>query len=128
MLQGTAELRFAPFLWAPDLSVPDTVGHILGSFPINIFPLLLGVTMIVQMQLTPQPNIDKAQAMMMKVMPIIFTFFCYTFSCALSLYSTVNGLFTIVQQLYINRMKDEEPAPVAKDGMKNVTPWKKKKG
>lgn len=128
MLQGTAELRFAPFLWARDLSMPDTVGYILGSFPINIFPLLLGVTMIVQMQLTPQPNIDKAQATMMKIMPIIFTFFCYTFSCALSLYSTVNGLFTIVQQLYINRMKDDEPTPVAKDGLKNVTPWKKKKG
>jgi membrane protein insertase Oxa1/YidC/SpoIIIJ len=42
---------------------------------------------------------------------------------------TVNGLFTIVQQLVINRMKDNEPAPAAAVGrpaMKNVTPAKKK--
>lgn len=127
MLQSTAELRFAPFLWAPDLSVPDTVGHIFG-FPINILPLLLGVTMVVQMQLTPQVNMDKAQAMMMKFTPVIFLAFCYNFSCALALYSTVNGLFTIGQQMLINRMKDEVvPAPVANDRAKNVTPAKKRR-
>lgn len=126
MLQSTAELRFAPFLWAPDLSMPDTVGHVLG-LPINIFPLLLGATMIVQMQLTPTVNMDKAQATMMKFMPVIFMIFCYNFSCALSLYSTVNGLFTIVQQIYINRMKDDgDPTPAINDRVKNVTPKKKK--
>ncbi len=39
MLRSTAELRFAPFLWAHDLSAPDTVGHILG-YSINILPIL----------------------------------------------------------------------------------------
>ena len=74
---------------------------------------------------------DPAQAKMMQFMPIIFTLFCYTFSCALSLYSTVNGLFTIIQQLVINRMKDPEPvvavATVSPGGkpVKNVTPKKK---
>ena len=43
---------------------------------------------------------------MMKVMPFVFTLFCYSFSGALSLYSFINGLFTIGQQLVINRMKD----------------------
>jgi YidC/Oxa1 family membrane protein insertase len=69
---------------------------------------------------------------MMKVMPYIFTLFCYTFSCALSLYSFVNGTFTIIQQLVINKMKDPElPAAaavaVAPGGkvVKNVTPKKK---
>lgn len=127
MLQGTAELRFAPFLWAHDLSMPDTVGHLFG-FPINILPLLLGVTMIVQMQITPQVNMDKTQAMMMKLMPVIFMIFCYNFSCALALYSTVNGLFTIGQQVIINRMKDDgDPTPAINDRLKNVTPAKKKK-
>jgi YidC/Oxa1 family membrane protein insertase len=126
MLQGTAELRFAPFLWANDLSMPDTVGHLLG-FPINILPLLLGVTMLVQMQLTPQANIDKTQATMMKFMPLFFLWICYNFSCALSLYSTVNGLFTIGQQIIINRMKDDgDPTPAINDRPKNVTPKKKK--
>jgi YidC/Oxa1 family membrane protein insertase len=126
MLQGSAELRFQGFLWATDLSSPDTVARIFG-FPLNIMPILMGATMLYQMQLTPQPTVDNAQMKMMKFMPIIFTLFCYSFSCALALYSTVNGLFTIGQQLVINRMKDNEPDVVAGTaGMKNVTPSKKK--
>jgi len=130
MLRSAAELRFESFLWANDLSSPDTVGHIMG-LPINIMPILMGATMIFQMKLTPQPTVDNAQAKIFKFMPWMFTLFCYNFSCALALYSTVNGLFTIGQQLVINRMKDEPlpPAPVASKGnkkVKNVTPKKRK--
>jgi YidC/Oxa1 family membrane protein insertase len=129
MLQCTAELRFQPFLWAHDLSAPDTIARVFG-IPINIMPILMGATMFIQMQLTPTPSVDNMQMKMMKFMPIIFTFFCYSFSCALSLYSTINGLFSIGQQLVINRMKDpEEPAVTAGPGgkpIKNVTPAKKK--
>ncbi|PTY00646.1 YidC/Oxa1 family insertase periplasmic-domain containing protein [Opitutus sp. ER46] len=131
MLISAAELRFQPFLWASDLSAPDTIGHLFG-FPINIMPLLMGATMIIQMRLTPQPSMDNAQAMMMKFMPIVFIAFCYNFSCALALYSTINGLFSIGQQLVINRMRDDgDPAtPAAVPGkptgsgrpVKNVTP------
>ena len=127
MLQSTAELRFAPFLWASDLAAPDTVTHIF-SFPLNIMPLLMGATMIFQMRLTPSPSVDNAQMKMMKFMPVIFTLFCYNFSCALSLYSTINGLFTIGQQLVVNRMKDPADAPAPAGGgkpIKNVTPKKK---
>jgi YidC/Oxa1 family membrane protein insertase len=125
MLQTSAELRFQSFLWARDLSAPDTVAHLFG-FPVNIMPLLMGATMVFQMRLTPQPTVDNAQAKMMKFMPVIFTLFCYSFSCALALYSTINGLFTIGQQLVINRMKDDEPAAAPAGGMKNVTPAHKK--
>lgn len=129
MLRSAAELRFESFLWANDLSTPDTVGHIMG-LPINIMPILMGATMIFQMKLTPQPSVDNAQAKIFKFMPWMFTLFCYNFSCALALYSTVNGLFTIGQQLVINRMKDDfEPAPAAPSGkkkVKNVTPKKRK--
>jgi YidC/Oxa1 family membrane protein insertase len=137
MLRSAAELRFEPFLWARDLAAADTVGHVFG-LPINIMPILMGATMIIQMRLTPQPSVDNAQAKMLKFMPWIFTLFCYTFSCALALYSTINGIFTIVQQLVINRMKDEgdvaspggiameDAAALAGKPMKNVTPKKKK--
>jgi YidC/Oxa1 family membrane protein insertase len=100
-------------------------------------PVLMGITMIAQMRLVPQPTVDNAQAKMFKFMPYVFALICYNFSCALSLYSTVNGLFTIGQQLIINRMKDE-PGPMTASGsaitsaetligkgMKNVTPKKK---
>jgi YidC/Oxa1 family membrane protein insertase len=127
MLQGSAELRFQGFLWASDLAAPDTIAHIWG-LPINIMPLLMGATMYYQMHLTPTPSVDNAQAKMMKFMPVIFTLFCYSFSCALSLYSTINGLFTIIQQLIVNRTKDEEPVAVTTGPggkpIKNVTPRK----
>jgi len=131
MLRSASELRFADFLWVHDLASPDTVGHIAGV-PINILPLILGITMIVQTKLVPQPNMDtdqaKMMATMMKWMPLIYVVMCYSFSCALALYSTVNGLFTIGQQLYINRQKDPVGVSVAANAgrvIKNVTPKKK---
>ncbi|WP_438480566.1 membrane protein insertase YidC [Oleiharenicola lentus] len=132
MLQSASDLRFASFLWVHDLSAPDTVARIWG-FPLNIMPLLMGATMIIQMRLTPTPTVDNAQATMMKIMPWIFTIFCYTFASGLALYSTINGLFTIGQQMIINRMPEPElPATAGtttvagKAPMKNVTPKKKK--
>ncbi|RRJ97972.1 membrane protein insertase YidC [Opitutaceae bacterium TAV4] len=144
MLQGTAELRFQSFLWARDLSAPDTIARIpLGfmTLPINILPLLMGATMVFQMRLTPSPSVDNAQAKIFKMMPWIFTIICYNFSCALALYSTINGLYTIVQQLAVNRFtKDDDPAspaaaakgngpgsrPIGGKTIKNVTPSKKR--
>jgi len=129
MLQSTAELRFQPFLWATDLSAPDTIARIFG-LPLNIMPILMGATMVIQMHLTPSPTVDNAQAKMMKFMPYVMALFCYSFSCALALYSTINGIFTIGQQLVINHLKDTgDPAAaaLAKPGgrpLKNVTPAK----
>ena len=129
MLQSASELRFVEFLWAKDLSAPDTVAHIWG-LPINIMPILMGATMILQMRLTPTPTVDNAQAKMFKFMPYFLALVCYNFSCALALYSTVSNIFTIGQQLLINRMKDTPDAPAAKPAsgraLKNVTPTKKK--
>jgi YidC/Oxa1 family membrane protein insertase len=118
MLQGTAELRFQGFLWTVDLSAPDTVARLMG-FPINIMPVLMGATMIWQMRLTPTPSTDNMQVTIMRMMPIVFTIFCYNFAAGLALYSTVNGLFTIVQQVLVNKFTKDEPvvappAPAAK--------------
>ena len=139
MLRTASELRFAPFLWARDLSAPDTVlslgnGHlpIFGSLNLNIMALLMGATMVIQMRLAPTPTVDNAQAKMFKFMPYFFILICYNFSCALALYSTVGNCFTIFQQIIINRLP--EPALPATEGttgpggkpVKNVTPQKKK--
>lgn len=143
MLQSASELRFASFLWAHDLSAPDTIytfGTVtlpllgLTHLNVNIMPLLMGATMIVQMRLTPTPTTDPAQQMMFKIMPWIFTLFCYSFASGLALYSTINGLFTIGQQMVINRMPEPDlpinngaAKPATAGGLKNVTPPKKKK-
>ncbi|HEV8073649.1 MAG TPA: YidC/Oxa1 family insertase periplasmic-domain containing protein, partial [Opitutaceae bacterium] len=132
MLRSASELRLAPFLWVHDLAAPDTIAH-LGGFSINILPLLMGATMMSQMFLVPQTAaMDKTQATMMRFMPLMYVVFCYNYSCALSLYSTINSLFTIGQQILINRMKDDgDPthAPGGKPGgkpIRNVTPANKK--
>ncbi len=136
MLQSASELRFASFLWVHDLSAPDTI-YSFGSatlpllglthLNINIMPLLMGATTIMQMRLTPTPAADPAQQTMFKLMPWIFMIFCYNFAAGLALYSTVNGLFTIVQQMIINRMPEPQlPINAGANGLKNVTPKKKK--
>ena len=138
MLQSASDLRFAPFLWVRDLSAADTVYSFgvanlpllgLTHLNLNIMPLFMGATMIVQMRLTPTPATDNAQATMMKIMPWMFTLFCYNFASGLALYSTINGLFTIGQQMIINRLPEPQlPAAggtgPATGSMKNVTPKK----
>lgn len=137
VLQGAAELRYAPFLWAVDLSAPDTVYSFgvvtlpllgLTHLNINILPILMGATMIYQMKMTPTaPNADPAQQTMMKIMPWMFALFCYNFASALALYSTVNAVFSIGQQMFVNKLPEPElPAATGADGLKNVTPKKKK--
>jgi len=136
MLMGTAELRFQSFLWVTDLSAPDTIWRIPGlNLPLNIMPLLMGATMIYQMKLTPQPTTTEGpQVMMMKIMPWVFTLICYNFAAGLALYSTINGVFTIGQQLAVNKFSKDEPVGISPaaiatrtgKALKNVTPGKKK--
>ncbi|HEY3757546.1 MAG TPA: membrane protein insertase YidC [Opitutaceae bacterium] len=132
MLRSAAELRFQPFLWATDLSSPDTVGHAFG-LAINLFPILLGIVSFINVRVTPQPSVDNSQRTMMLMTPVMMLFFYYTYACALSVYSLVNTVFSIGQQLVINRMKDTQPPVPAVAGgrgaggkaLKNVTPRRK---
>ena len=103
MLGKAVELRNSPFLWVHDLSQPDTVAH-LASYPVNVLPLVMAITMLWQMQLTPKTG-DPVQQRMFMFMPLIFIVFCYNFASALSLYWTVQNIFTIVQLTITNRNK-----------------------
>ena len=106
MLRQAVELRNSSFLWVRDLSQPDVVGHVLG-FPINILPLLMALTNVWMMRITPKTG-DATQQRVMMFTPIIFVVFCYNFAAALALYYTTQNLFTILQ-LYQNR---KQPMPV----------------
>lgn len=105
MLRSSSDLRFAHFLWIKDLSVADTVAHIYG-FPVNILPIIMGLTMMLQMQMTPMPSADGSQKIMFKLMPIIFLFCCYSFPSGLVLYWTVQNVLTILQQYIVSRRRD----------------------
>jgi YidC/Oxa1 family membrane protein insertase len=97
MIKSAIELRGAHFLWAADLSQPDTVGYLFG-FPINPLPLIMGVTMLWQASVTPpSPGMDPTQQKIMKYMPMMFMVFLYNFSAGLTLYWTVQNLLTIAQ-------------------------------
>lgn len=111
MLRTSSEIRFQSFLWIQDLSIPDTVAS-LGTFPINILPLIMGITMFVQMRITPTPSVDNMQQKIIMWMPFIFLIFCYNFPAALVLYWTVQNLFTILQQWLTNRKTQlDQPTP-----------------
>ena len=109
MLRTASELRFEPFLWVADLSQPDTLLEV-GGFPINLLPLIMGVTMFLQMQMMPtSPTMDPMQQKIFKFMPLIFLVFLYSFSSGLVLYWTVQNILTIIQQKITNSRPDPEP-------------------
>lgn len=110
VLQVAAELRGQPFWWVHDLSLPDTVTELFGIH-INPLPILMGLSTIVQMKMTPQaPSVDKSQQRMMMFMPIVFVFICYNFAAALALYYTTQNLFGIFQGWAMRKFSsDDEP-------------------
>jgi YidC/Oxa1 family membrane protein insertase len=104
MLQYAAELRHESFLWVADLSQPDTVFHLAG-IPVNVLPLLMAGTMVLQMKMTPQTG-DPTQRKIFMFMPVIFLFICYNFASALSLYWTTSNIFSIGQTWLMQRRPD----------------------
>lgn len=107
MLRTTADMRFMSFLWIKDLALPDTIASI-GGFNLNLLPLLMGATMIWQMNVMPNPSAEGAQKFIIKVMPFVFLFICYRFPAALVLYWTVQNLLTIAQQIILKNKDDKE--------------------
>ncbi len=120
MLQAAIELRGASFLWASDLSSPDTIAVVAG-FPINPFPLLMGATMLWQAQLTPaSPGIDASQQRIMKYMPLMMMVFLYNFSAGLTIYWTVQNLLSIAQmKLTRDKAATEPTVPATRNSKKS---------
>src|ERR1700761_7978429 len=115
----TIEMRHAPFYgWIKDLSAPDPTnlftlfgllhydptqlplfGHYLA---LGIWPLIMGVTMWVQMKLNPTPP-DPTQQLIFGWMPVIFTFMLAGFPAGLVIYWAWNNTLSVLQQSFIMR-------------------------
>ena len=109
-LQGTIELRHAPFmLWINDLSAPENFIDIAG-IPIRLLPLMMGVTMVLQQRMTPSPSADPQQKQMMTMMSVMFIFLFYQFPSGLVLYWFVSNLLGVAQQLIVNRQTSDKEA------------------
>ena len=110
MLYQAIELRHTPFmLWINDLSAPDrlfefgfTVPFMQPPYGIPVLTLVMGATMFLQQKMSPPPG-DPAQAKMMMLMPVVFTFIFINFSSGLVLYWLVNNVLSIAQQYYIQK-------------------------
>ena len=94
VLLASAEIRNAPWIfWITDLSVKD---------PLYILPVIMAITMYIQMRLNPAPP-DPLQAKIMMFMPIVFSIFFFFFPSGLVLYWLVNNVVSIAQQWSIMR-------------------------
>jgi len=109
----TIDMRHQPFFgWITDLSAPDPTSlfNLFGLLPydvpaillIGVWPLIMGVTMFVQMQMNPPPP-DPVQARMFQIMPIFFTFLLASFPAGLVIYWAWNNFLSILQQGFIMR-------------------------
>ncbi|MCQ0990314.1 membrane protein insertase YidC [Jiella marina] len=111
VLYVTIEMRHAPFFgWIQDLAAPDptSIFNLFGLIPIEmpyilmvgVWPILMGITMFIQMRLNPTPP-DPTQQMIFTWMPVIFTFMLASFPAGLVIYWTWNNFLSIIQQSVI---------------------------
>ena len=121
VLYVSIEMRHAPFYgWIQDLSDvdPTSILNLFGLLPysvdgfpqflsIGVWPILMGISMWVQMRLNPAPP-DPIQAKIFQYMPIFFTFLLAGFPAGLVIYWTVNNLLSVAQQWWITRSMQEK--------------------
>ncbi len=115
----TIEMRHAPFFgWIQDLSAPDptslfnlfgllpydpSVVPVIGPFlMLGAWPLVMGITMFIQMKMNPAPP-DPTQQMIFTWMPVIFTFMLASFPAGLVIYWAWNNTLSVSQQYVIMR-------------------------
>jgi YidC/Oxa1 family membrane protein insertase len=119
VLRIAIELRFAEFLWIKDLSAPERLIEfgfaipLLGWDALNVLPLLMTITMIFQMKLSPAAGDPQQQKIMQVMMPAMMLFFLYNFASGLALYWTTQNVLMILQQLIYQQRKKVKEAVAA---------------
>ncbi len=120
----TIEMRHAPFFgWIQDLSAhdPTTIFNLFGLIPwdpstvpvfghymmLGVWPIVMGITMWLQMRLNPTPP-DPIQAQLFNWMPILFTFMLSSFPAGLVIYWAWNNTLSILQQSFIMKRQGVE--------------------
>ena len=114
----TIDMRHAPFYgWIKDLSAPDptTSFNLFGLLPftvpeylhVGLWPIFMGVTMWIQMQLNPQQP-DPIQQKIFNWMPVMFTFMLASFPVGLVIYWAWSNVLSLLQQYAINKKNGAE--------------------
>jgi YidC/Oxa1 family membrane protein insertase len=118
VLYLTIDMRQAPFFgWIKDLSAPDptSIFNLFGLLPfatpeflhVGVWPIVMGITMWVQMQLNPQQP-DPVQQKIFNWMPVMFTFLLANFASGLVIYWAWNNLLSLTQQYVIMKRNGAE--------------------
>jgi YidC/Oxa1 family membrane protein insertase len=95
MIYNSVELYEADFmLWYTNLAVHD---------PYYVLPALMGITMFAQQRMSTVDTSNKQAAMMMKVMPVMFTAFMAFLPSGLVLYYFFSLLIGVGQQYFVKR-------------------------
>lgn len=111
------ELRGQSFLWAHDLSAPDSVFTLPFSIPfygnhVSLFCLLMTIINIVYMKVSMQSQPQSAgmpgMKMMQYIMPIMFLFIFNDYASGLSYYYLLSLLITIIQTYIFRHVIDEK--------------------
>ena len=129
----TIDMRHAPFYgWVHDLSAPDPTSlfNVFGLLPfavpaflhIGAWPIIMGMTMWVQMQLNPQQP-DPIQQQIFNWMPVIFTFMLASFPVGLVIYWAWNNVLSLGQQYYISKKNGAEIHLWKNTGLDRVFAW-----
>lgn len=107
-LINSFDLWNAPFmLWIQDLSMPDTLFTVSG-FDVNILPLLMIVSTIIQQRQTMSEVATQQQKMLMYMMPIILLFIFWTMPSGLVLYWFLQNLYQILHQYVVNHLGERK--------------------
>ncbi len=104
VFRTTIELRGEGFIWwIKDLANPDTIATLPFTIPmygdsVNILPLFMGATMLIQQK---QTVTDPKQKAMVYFMPLFLTLLFNSFPSGLNLYYALFNLLSIIQQKYL---------------------------
>lgn len=104
VLHNAVELKSSAWiLWIDDLSAID---------PYFVLPVLMGVSMYISQKLTPSNFTDPMQEKIFKMLPLMFAIFfiIFPFPAGLVLYWTVNNIFSIIQQVVLNKIMEKRKA------------------
>ena len=130
---SSIELRQEQFLWANDLSTYDSILQLPFSIPmygahVSLFTLLMTVTTILSMKMTPQATGSDAampgMKTMMYIMPVMFMLILNNFSAGLTYYYFLANVISIGQNYLFKFLIDEE-AILKKLNSKKAKPTKK---
>ena len=115
VLPRLVDMKDVAFLWIKDLSSPDTLFYIpafknipLLPYGFNLLPLIMTAVSLIQSRMSqkssgPQSAQQAQQNKMMLMMPVMFLFLFWNMPSGLVLYWTIQNIFSIVEQSFINK-------------------------